>query len=171
MRIALESADQPEVLALIEDLDAYQKPLYPAESHHGIDIAALSEANVLFAVARDEHGHAVGCGAIVLEPDYGELKRMYTRPSHRGRGIARSLLRFLEAQAQARGCRRFMLETGYLQAEALALYERFGYKRRGPFGAYADDPNSVFMDKAMDEPECPVAWHRRGRDDDPVRRG
>lgn len=147
MRIALESAKQPEVLALIEDLDAYQMPLYPAESHHGIDSAALSEPNVLFAVARDEQGHAVGCGAIVLETDYGELKRMFTRPSHRGRGVARSLLMFLEAEARARGCRQFMLETGYLQPEAIALYERSGYRRRGPFGSYPEDPNSVFMHK------------------------
>jgi putative acetyltransferase len=147
MRIALESAKQPEVLALIEDLDAYQMPLYPAESHHGIDSAALSEPNVLFAVARDEQGHAVGCGAIVLETDYGELKRMFTRPSHRGRGVARSLLMFLEAEARARGCRQFMLETGCLQPEAIALYERSGYRRRGPFGSYPEDPNSVFMHK------------------------
>ena len=39
MRIAVESANQPEIIALIEDLDAYQKPLYPTESHHGVDIA------------------------------------------------------------------------------------------------------------------------------------
>ena len=50
--IALESPDQPEVIALIDELDAYQKPLYPPESHHGIDLAALSRTNVLFAVAR-----------------------------------------------------------------------------------------------------------------------
>jgi putative acetyltransferase len=147
MRIALEAANQPEVLALIEQLDAYQKPLYPAESHHGIDIPALSEPNVIFAVARDEQGQAIGCGAIVLETDYGELKRMFTLPNHRGKGIARSLLLLLESEAQARGCQQFMLETGYLQAEAIALYERFGYSRRGPFGSYNEDPNSVFMHK------------------------
>lgn len=148
MQIALESPDQPEAIALIDELDAYQKPLYPAESHHGIDIAALCRPNVLFAVARDEHGAAVGCGAIVLERDYGELKRMFTRPSQRGRGIAGALLVRLEAEAQQRGCTQFMLETGYLQPEALAMYERFGYRRRGPFGNYAEDPNSVFMGKA-----------------------
>ena len=48
--ISLESPDQPEVIALIEELDAYQAPLYPAESHHGINIEALSSKNVLFAV-------------------------------------------------------------------------------------------------------------------------
>lgn len=147
MPIALEPADQPDVLALVEALDAYQMPLYPLESHHGIDIAALSAPNVIFAVSRDDAGRAVACGAIVIEQDYGELKRMFTRPECRGRGIARALLAFLEAEAVARGCRDFMLETGYLQHEAIALYERLGYGRRGPFGRYAEDPNSVFMHK------------------------
>jgi putative acetyltransferase len=148
MRITLEPADQPEVLALIEALDAYQKPLYPAESHHGIDLDALSQPNVLFAVARMAgSGQAIGCGALVLTADHAELKRMYTHPSQRGRGVASSLLKLLESEARARGCTRFMLETGCLQPQALALYERHGYERCGPFGDYVDDPNSVFMRK------------------------
>jgi putative acetyltransferase len=149
MYITTEPANQPEVLALIEQLDAHQKPLYPSESHHGIDVAALSQPKVIFAVARDSSGQAVACGAIVLEPAYGELKRMFTLHSHRGQGIARALVQWLEAQAQARGCHLFMLETGYLQPEAIALYERLGYSRRGPFGPYTEDPNSVFMHKSV----------------------
>lgn len=145
--IALESPAQPDVVALIDALDAFQKPLYPAESHHGIDIDALARDNVLFAVARTSEGRAVACGAIVLERGYGELKRMFTLPAFRGQGIAHRLLALLEGEATARGCRRFALETGYLQPEAIALYERCGYRRCGPFGAYADDPNSVFMAK------------------------
>ncbi|MDZ4076521.1 MAG: GNAT family N-acetyltransferase [Hylemonella sp.] len=162
MRIALESASQPDVIALVEKLDAYQMPLYPAESHHGVDITALSNPNVLFAVARDEQGHAVGCGAIVLEAEYGELKRMFTLPSHRGRGLASSLLLLLETEAQRRGCQQFMLETGYLQPEALALYERFGYRRCGPFGTYTDDANSVFMHKSASSAPANTPTEARG---------
>lgn len=147
MRIAIESPAQPEVLQLIDELDAYQKPLYPPESHHGIDLAALSRPNVVFAVARDGTGQAVACGAVVLEPHYGELKRMYTRPACRGQGIAKALLAFLEAQAAARGVTAFKLETGFRQPEAIALYGRCGYAVGGPFGDYAEDPNSVFMHK------------------------
>ena len=58
-------------------------------------------------------------------------------------------MQWLEAQAQARGCPLFMLETGYLQSEAIALYERLGYSRRAPFGPYMQDPNSVFMHKSV----------------------
>jgi GNAT superfamily N-acetyltransferase len=103
MQIAIENPDQPDVIQLIDDLDAYQKPLYPPESHYGIDIAALSAANVLFAVARDEAGTAIGCGAIVMEPGYGELKRMYVRPENRGQGVAAKVLAFLEARGDDAG--------------------------------------------------------------------
>ena len=147
-RIALESPNQSEVIALIGELDSYQQPMYPAESDHGIDVDALSRANVLFALARTGNGRAVACGAIVLEAAYGEIKRMFTMPAFRGQGIAGRLLSFLESEARSRGCQQFVLETGFRQVEAIALYERFGYKRCGPFGAYTDDPNSVFMAKA-----------------------
>lgn len=147
LHIALEPPDQAEVRRLIDELDAYQRPLYPAESHHGIDLAALSAPGVLFAVARDDDGRAVACGALVLGPAWGELKRMYVSPACRGRGVGRALLARLEAEARAAGCRQFVLETGRLQAAALALYERAGYRRCAPFGDYVDDPHSVFMRK------------------------
>ncbi|HEY1230181.1 MAG TPA: GNAT family N-acetyltransferase [Ramlibacter sp.] len=147
VRIALESPDQPDVMALIDDLDAYQKPLYPIESFHGIDLAALTRPNVLFAVARDAAGVALGCGAMVVGAGHGEVKRMYTRPEARGLGIGQRLLALLEREARALGCTLFRLETGYLQHEALRLYARCGYGRRGPFGDYTDDPLSVFMEK------------------------
>jgi putative acetyltransferase len=157
MQIKLESPNQADVLKLIDDLDNYQKPLYPAESHHGIDINALQAANVLFAVARDVSGQALACGAIVLEQggsnevtaNYGELKRMYTEPAARGQGIAKALLRFLENEAILKGTNRFVLETGYLQSEAIGLYQHCGYSLSGPFGNYKEDPNSVFMRKGF----------------------
>lgn len=149
MKITLESPSQPDVRQLIQELDDYQIPLYPAESHHGVDISVLEQPNVLFAVARSDTGTALACGAIVLEDGYGELKRMYTVPAQRGQGIARRLLAFLEAEAQARGCSAFALETGYLQTDAIQLYQRCGYSLCGPFGAYLEDPNSVFMQKKI----------------------
>jgi putative acetyltransferase len=144
--IAFERPDQDEVIALIDALDAYQKPLYPPESFHGIDLAALLLPGVLFAVARDG-GRAVGCGAVVLCPGHGEIKRMYVDPVCRGRGIGARLLAFVEEAACAAGCRRLVLETGIHQREALALYQRAGYTPCEPFGDYLPDPMSVFMEK------------------------
>jgi putative acetyltransferase len=149
MNIALEHPDQPEVIGLIAELDAYQGGLYPAESNHGIALDALAQKNVLFAVARNESGQGVGCGAVVLQPAHGEIKRMFVSPAQRGRGIAKALLAFLEAEAGRTGCELFMLETGTRQPEALALYDRAGYARRGPFANYTNDPLSVFMQKQI----------------------
>ncbi len=151
MTIAFESPDQPDVIALIAELDAYQDGLYPPESRHALDLASLLQANVLFAVARDPAAGAVGCGAVVLSGDAtnGELKRMYIRPRNRGQGLATRLLALLEAEATRRGCRLLQLETGPFQPEALGLYASLGYRRTGPFGGYADDPLSVFMQKHL----------------------
>lgn len=149
MIIQLEHPNQPDVLQLIADLDAYQLSLYPADSVYSLDIDALGRPNVLFAVARDGAGAAVGCGAVVLTPAYGELKRMYVHPALRGQGVARKLLDLLEAQAGARGCTRLSLETGPYQHAALALYQRCGYVRGERFGDYRDDPYSVYMHKTL----------------------
>ena len=147
MTIAFESPDQPEVIALIGELDACQDTLYPPESRYATDLASLKQPNVLFAVARDNSGHTIGCGAIVLCPEFGELKRMYVSPRGRGQGVAKNLLALLESQAIASGCKLLKLETGPYQPEALALYASAGYERRGPFGDFTNDPLSAFMQK------------------------
>jgi putative acetyltransferase len=149
MTIAIELPDQPEVIALIAELDAYQDTLYPPESRHALDLTALKQPNVLFAVARDNARRAIGCGAVVLYPEFGEIKRMYVSPHGRGRGVAKMLLALLESQAIGSGCKLLKLETGPYQHEALALYASAGYERRGPFGGYTNDPLSVFMQKHL----------------------
>lgn len=157
MQIALETPDQPDVIALINELDAYQDSLYPPEARYALDLSALVQPHVLFAVARDEAARAVGCGALVLDAEFGELKRMFVSPRARGRGVARRLLQLLETQAGAKGCRTVALETGPYQPEALGLYAACGYRRCGPFGGYADHPLSVFMCKALTAPAADPA--------------
>jgi putative acetyltransferase len=147
--VTFESPDQAEVIALISELDAYQDTLYPPESRHSVNLNSVKQANVIFAVARDKIGRAVGCGAVVLNTGYGEVKRMYVQAECRGRGVARQILEELESAAYLRGCRELMLETGPYQPAALAFYRHSGYRRREPFGAYIDDPLSVFMQKSL----------------------
>jgi len=149
MNIAFETPDQPEIVSLIADLDAYQLTLYPPESVYALDLAALKQPNVLFAVARNADGAALGCGAMVMTPQFAEVKRMYVRPEARGRGLARRMLSLLEQEAARRGSTLYTLETGPSQPEAIALYEQLGYQRCGPYGDYRDDPLSVFMRKQV----------------------
>jgi putative acetyltransferase len=147
MKIAFETPNQPVVHELISELDAYLYSLYPAENVYALDISSLCHPSVLFAVVRDTAGSPVGCGAVVIKPEYGEIKRVYVRPQARGQGVARRLMEALEAKAVQNGCRTFMLETGPTQPEALTLYERMGYQLCGQFGDYPNDPLSIFMQK------------------------
>lgn len=153
MKITIESPDQADVIDLIDELAAYQLTLYPPESVYSLDVDALMEPNVRFAVARDEHGKAIGCGALVVMPEYAEIKTMYVHPDSRGRGAARKILILLENEAFAQGCPLINLETGPEQPEAIALYSKLGYRRRGPFGDYDEDPLSFFMHKWTGVPQ------------------
>jgi putative acetyltransferase len=149
LQLALENPDQPEVIQLIAELDAYQDSLYPPEARYALDLASLCQPEVLFAVARLPSGTAVACGAVVLGPDCGEVKRMYVNVACRGQGVAGMVLGLLEERARQAGCSMLRLETGPLQPAALGFYEHSGFCRSGPYGSYRDDPLSVFMQKPL----------------------
>jgi putative acetyltransferase len=149
MIVNAESPDQPEVQALLARLDAYCAALYPAESNHLLDLASLQADGVLFLVARDIDGSAAGCAALVNRGGYGEVKRMFVDERKRGLGAARKLLEQIATFARMSGLGLLRLETGVRQPEALALYEGFGFVRCAPFGEYAPDPLSVFMEKHL----------------------
>jgi putative acetyltransferase len=148
--IRQEPPNQPEVIRLIEASDAYAMALYPPESNHLLDIAALSDPAVTFLVVRDG-GEAIGCGALLRDTrGWGEVKRMYVQPVQRGRGIGKRVLAELEAIARAAGLPLLRLETGIHNTEALALYRRAGFVERPAFGDYAPDPLSVFIEKRVE---------------------
>jgi putative acetyltransferase len=67
----------------------------------------------------------------------------------RGRGVGHALMDALETYATEQGVSILRLETGIYQPESLRLYESRGYVRIPPFGHYADDPLSVFMEKVL----------------------
>jgi putative acetyltransferase len=147
--IAQESPRQDDVIALIRQSDALMQSLYPAESNHLVDIDQLAQPRVHFFVAREE-GRALGCGSFVLGADgHAEMKRVFVDPAARGKGVARAIMAALEREAARLGVTLMQLETGIKQPEAIALYRKFGYAERGPFGSYQPDPLSLFMEKRL----------------------
>lgn len=148
--------DHPAVQALLAELDAYLASLYAPEDNHILDLAALLAPDVCFLGAWADDA-LLGCGAwrrMPGEPDtdsaaYVEIKRMMVRPEARGQRIGARLLEQLEARAGAGGIALALLETGRDQLEAVRLYERAGYRLRGPFGGYPDNGLSLFYAKTM----------------------
>ncbi|TCJ28891.1 GNAT family N-acetyltransferase [Microbacterium sp. PI-1] len=124
----------------------------PAESRHALAFESLLAPGVrLFAGRLD--GRPVATGALAAVDDgHEEIKSMRTDPALRGRGLGRTMLAFLLADAEARGIRRVSLETGSAEffVPARALYAAAGFRVCGPFGTYVLDPHSTFM--AVDLP-------------------
>jgi putative acetyltransferase len=155
MSIRIERAVEasPEVHDLIGELNDVLGAAYESHQRHGLSIEQLFEPNVRFFLARLEN-LAVGCGGVALFDDYAEVKRMYTRPAARGRGVAKALLCRIEDEVRAADKSILRLETGTYQQEAVGLYERMGFRPRGPFGPYAAMPacnieTSQFFEKAL----------------------
>ncbi len=123
----------------------------PPESVHALDIEALRSPDITFWTAWDGE-ELLGCGALKeLDSRSGEIKSMRTVKAHRRRGVASKILEQIIKEAQRRGYDCLNLETGVIPefASARALYTRYGFEYRGPFGEYIDDPNSVFMTKKL----------------------
>ncbi|MGR3983890.1 MAG: GNAT family N-acetyltransferase [Gammaproteobacteria bacterium] len=145
------SPRSPAIAAMIGELDRCQLSLYPREICYLDSPAELCGADVHFVAAYDGR-EALGCGAVKYargDCAYGEIKRMFVRREARGRGVSKKILASLELHAIDMQVDALRLETGVRQPEAVGLYARFGFTRRGPFGAYAADPLSVFMEKSL----------------------
>lgn len=93
---------------------------------------------------------AVACGAFKpFSEDTVEIKRMYTNPEYRGKGLASKILNELEIWAKESSYKKCILETGTMQPEAIALYEKSGYKKTANYGQYIGVENSVCFEKLV----------------------
>lgn len=119
-------------------------------SHYGPEGRSRVHDGARFVVATID-GRAVGCGALqpTDETGTGELKRMYVLPEFRGRGVASAVLGSLESLAAGSGYAALRLATGERQPEAIALYEKCGYRRTEPYGKYLNDPWSRCYHKPL----------------------
>lgn len=147
--VALADPAAPESLLLVEHLWKDLGQLYGNTGPCEFKPSDVEGEGHAFVVAR-LGGRPVGCGALrPLAPGVGEVKRMFVEPEARGLGVGRRILRELERVAGALGYAALRLETGVKQPAAIALYEGAGYRRVECYGAYAEDPLSVCMEKRL----------------------
>ena len=149
-QITAEHPDSPDALQMLTELDEGLSVLpYPQESRHAFSVEKLIRENVAFFVTRQD-GVPAGCGGVLLVgTEYGEVKRMFVRPQFRGLGLGKQMLAHLAEYTHGRGIALLRLETGIYQPEAIRLYERFGFRRIGPFGLYREDPISIYFEKEI----------------------
>ena len=147
--IAVESPLQDDVRALIAALNAHLLELTPPEFCSHLTVEQMADADTTVWIARDE-GVAVACGALRRHfAGIGEVKRMYTLPSHRGRHIGGDILALIETQARDEGLAKLVLETGHVHDAAWRVYERGGFTRCGPVLDYPPSDYSIFYEKSL----------------------
>ncbi|RZL50178.1 MAG: N-acetyltransferase [Pedobacter sp.] len=142
------NSDDPDFITLVKQLDAYLAVI-DGEEH-----AFYSQYNkidkIKQVVVAYENDSPVGCGAIKeFTAGSTEVKRMFTLPEGRKKGIAKKILTELENWASELGYQKCVLETGIRQADAISLYQKCGYQRIPNYGQYIGIENSVCFEKVL----------------------
>lgn len=145
LRTTSENADFQK---LVKQLDAYLA-IIDGEEHGFYDqynkIDSLKNCIVIY-----DYDEAVACGAIkAFDKKSMEVKRMFTLPEKRGKGLASAILKELETWTKELGYEKTILETGKRQTEAVALYQKCDYKIIPNYGQYAGVENSVCFEKTL----------------------
>jgi len=147
--VSIEHPLQDDVRQLIAELNATLLALTPPEFSFHMTAEQMAEPHTTLFVARED-GAAVACGALRRHPERtAEVKRMYTRPSHQGRGIGGRVLDAIEALARREAFAHLVLETGHRHPAAWRVYERAGFRRCGAVLDYPESEYSVFYAKAL----------------------
>jgi GNAT superfamily N-acetyltransferase len=148
IKITRTDSENQDFIQLVKYLDA------ELAQRDGQDHSFYAQYNkidkIKYVVLAYEDENPVGCGAIKeYTPDIMEIKRMYTLPEVRGKGIASQVLRALERWASELAYKKCILETGKKQPEAIGLYQRNGYSRIPNYGQYAKVENSLCFEKEL----------------------
>lgn len=90
------------------------------------------------------------CGAFKkFADDTVEIKRMYTHPDFRKRGLATVIVKELEKWAKELNYKKAVLETSLEQNEALSVYEKSSYIRIPNYSQYIGVEKSVCYEKIL----------------------
>jgi GNAT superfamily N-acetyltransferase len=148
IKIVRTNSDDRDFIKLVKELDDFLAELDGEEHAFYNQLNKIDKLkHVLVAY---ENNKPVGCGAIrEYSPEKMEVKRMYTLPEHRGKGIATKILTELETWASELSYPKCVLETGKRQPEAIGLYKKNGYKIIPNYGKYAQMDNSVCFEKEL----------------------
>lgn len=90
-------------------------------------------------------GEVAGCAALRrFDAERAEAKRLFVRPGYRGQSVGRALLDWVIASARAMGYREIVGDTIPQMAVALAMYDRAGFERTGPY-ADVPTPGAIYL--------------------------
>ncbi|MHB1516679.1 MAG: GNAT family N-acetyltransferase [Acidimicrobiales bacterium] len=143
-----------EVASLLGGLaEEYERRYGTGDELASVDDREFEPPHGVFMVLIDDGEVVSGGGLRRLSDLTCEIKRVWTAPDRRQKGLASIILSSLEHEAKARGYRTLRLETGPAQPEARNLYERRGYRRIPPYGRYE---HATAYELRLDVPSSPT---------------
>ena len=142
------NSDNKDFTDLVKHLDA---ELAEIDGEEHVFYAQLNKTDTIkHVIVAYENQKPISCGAIREHSStMMEVKRMYTLPEYRGKGLATKVLNELEKWASELYYQKCILETGWRQPDAIRLYEKNGYSRIPNYGKYAGIVNSVCFEKEI----------------------
>ena len=142
------NSDSKDFIDLVNLLDA---ELAEIDGEEHVFYAQLNKTDTIkHVIVAYENEKPISCGAIREHSlTMMEVKRMYTLPGYRGKGLATKVLNELEKWASELSYQKCILETGWRQPDAIRLYEKNGYSRIPNYGKYAGIVNSVCFEKEI----------------------
>lgn len=149
-RFIKTNSEDPAFITLCEKLDQTLSDAVGAKKQEKVYAAHnnLNYINDVFLIYDEDT--AIGCGAYKMyDEETVEVKRIFISPDYRGMGLAKELLRRLEADARIGGFRYAVLETNRILTSAVELYHRMGYKDIPNYPPYTELKESVCMKRKL----------------------
>src|SRR5687768_1227451 len=148
IKLIRTDSDNLDFIELVKHLDADLAER--AGDEHSFYDQFNTVGKIKYVVNGYENDNPVSCGGLkAFSSNTLEIKRMFTIPERRGKGIATKILDELERWAAELSFEKCILETGKRQPEAIGLYKKNGYKPIPNYGQYAEIENSLCFEKEI----------------------
>ena len=150
MKIVYTNGSDKDFVDLCQMLDDNLNDIVGGEQQRKqyVQFNVLNDIHDVFVVYLDNV--PVGCASFKKYDDHAaEVKRVFVRKEHRGKGISKQLMSEIEDLAKRKGFTKLILETGVPLVEAHALYKKLGFQIIDNYGQYKDMKGSICMQKEI----------------------
>ncbi|MGB5417215.1 GNAT family N-acetyltransferase [Algibacter sp.] len=148
IKIVRTNSENLDFVSLVQSLNDYLKIMDGDEhafynQYNNIDV-------LKHVVVAYDNEIPLACGAIkAFNASSTEVKRMFTKPEFRGKGVASMVLQELEKWSKELMFKSCVLETGKRQKEAVSFYKKMNFKVIPNYGQYENIENSLCFKKEL----------------------
>jgi putative acetyltransferase len=142
----VEARSEAEIAAVRELFEEYWQAsgFAPCFQGFGEEVGSLPGDYAPLVLLLVE-GQPAGCVALRrLDAARAEFKRLYVRPQYRGLRLGHQLMDWIIGRARDLGYRELVADTMPQMQTALAMYERSGFEKTGPYSDHPT-PGAVYL--------------------------